>query len=174
MTASAHTTTPRHFAPQASRGVVVSRYADGLMSALPTSSVAALTGMTLRQLRYLAQNDVVTPTVRSGAGRGSEAMYAPGDLLALLVVERVRAVCGHEVRIERIRSLVDALRRRQAEPGQHLVMDGEGFWVQDGTPEDTLRRSGAALIVDLDALAEELAVRLRRAGLISEARQLAA
>ena len=153
---------------------MLARYADGLMSALPTSSVAALTGLTLRQLRYLAQQNVVTPAVRSGAGRGAEAMYAPGDLLALLVVERVRAVCGQEVRIERLRSLVAELDRRTPGPGQHLVMDGEGFWVQDGPPDATLRRAGAAFIIDLDALSEELTVRLRRAGLSSEASRLAA
>ena len=115
--------------------------ADASPIALPVSAVASLVGRSARQLRYLAKTGIVVPGVRRYA-RGVGAMYGLPDLFALLVVERVRAVCGQQIRIERLRGLLDAFARRTPAAGQYLVTDGTACWIGDALPEATLRRIG--------------------------------
>lgn len=154
-----------HITPQSARvAVVATRYGSGPVSALPASTVAQLTGLSLRQLRYLVTQGLVRPTVRAAAGSGTEALYAPSDLLALIAIERVRAVCGQEVRTERLSRIVGALGGRDPRPGQRLVLDAEACWILDGDLDAPLRRTTAALVLDIDALTEETHLRLQRAG----------
>lgn len=143
--------------------VVASGYPP-LTMALPARTVSALTGLSLRQLRYLNQQGLVRPSVRPPAGRGSEGLYAPSDLLALVVIERVRAVCGQEVRTERLRELVERLQARPPRPGQRLILDAEGPFIHEGSVDGILNRTTAALILDLDALEHEVEARLSRLG----------
>lgn len=137
-----------------------------LIAAIPASKVAELTGSSLRQLRYLAAQDVCGPSVRESTGAGSESLYAPKDLVALLATARVRAIFGPEVRVERLRRITAALASRDAQRGQLLVCDQEASWI---TTADrlgvALHRSVAAVVIDLDALDDEVAARLDRVGL---------
>lgn len=164
---------PAPLAVSPSEAVNSGRYAAGVVHALPLSQVAELTGMSLRQLRYLAQQNLICPSVRAGS-RGAEALYAPADLLALLAVERVRAICGQEVRTERLRAMIDALEAAPPTPGRLLVIDGQDCWSQPGPVDSVVSRSIAALVIELDALRAELGVRLRRAGITAFEAGLAA
>jgi DNA-binding transcriptional MerR regulator len=122
---------------------------------LPSSLVAALTGMTQRQLRYLVTMDVVQPTGRRTGGRGDESLYTPDDLLPLVLIRRVRSACGSRVRIARLRDVARALEEGPSGSARYLIMDQGGCRTEARFPVDALRQTGAAVIVDLDALAEE-------------------
>jgi DNA-binding transcriptional MerR regulator len=137
-----------------------------MMRSIPASLAADLTGLSLRQLRYLQQTALVTPTVRSRPGTGKDILYAASDLPALMIIERVRAVCGQEIRTERLRLVLTTASERNRGSGRHLVLDGESCWLQDGELEPLLTRlPGAALILDLEVIEAEAELRLRRAGL---------
>lgn len=146
-----------------SAAVTEDRYAGEPVSALPARTVSRLTGMSVRQLRYLAQADVITPSVRHSAGPGSEALYAPGNLFELMVVEKVRSICGQEYRTERLRRIVDALAGYTPTPDQQLVIDGSSVWMHHGPVADVLRRFSAALVIDLDGVHAEFNELLRPA-----------
>ena len=74
--------------------------------------VAALTGLTARQLQWWDERRVFLPAVatrRTAAGGFTERRYTPVDLLELLVLADLRR---HGMSIPRIRLLLDTLRDR--------------------------------------------------------------
>jgi hypothetical protein len=125
--------------------------------------------MSVRQLRYLAQGEVVVPSVRPSAGPGAEALYSPENLFALVVIEKVRAICGQEFRTERLRILVAELHRAQSGSENQLVIDDSGVWVHQGPVNSALRLSSAALLIDLDGVRAETQRRLRVANITTSA-----
>ena len=150
------------------RSCVLGHSYAAVVRSLPASTVAEISGLTLRQLRYLATSEVLIPSVRLSAGAGSESLYGPGDVLPLLAVAKVRSICGPEVRVERLLPITQVLTSRTAGPQQLLVSDPEGCWITsaDRLPA-ALRRSVCAIVIDLDALEDDLQARLDRAGIAS-------
>ena len=73
----------------------------------PTACSAA--GITYRQLDYWARTDLVTPTIRTATGSGSQRLYSFKDILVLKVVKRL---LDAGVSLQNIRVAVEALRQR--------------------------------------------------------------
>ena len=74
--------------------------------------VAALTGLSARQLQWWESRRLFMPAVstkRTAAGGFTERRYSPVDLLELMVLADLRR---HGLTIPRIRQLLDALRER--------------------------------------------------------------
>lgn len=74
--------------------------------------VAALTGLSARQLQWWAERRVLAPAIpprRTSAGGFTERRYTPVELLELLVLAELRR---HGVTVQKIRRLLDTLRRR--------------------------------------------------------------
>jgi hypothetical protein len=133
------------------------------VSVLPASTVARLTGLSLRQLRYLARQELGVPSVRGRAGQGVEALYDPSDLPALVAMQRLRAVCGQQVPTDRLRPLMGPLTTLRPAPDQRFVLDTSGEWENASGPScDVLLGSSVALVLDLDAVRQEA-----RASLVS-------
>jgi hypothetical protein len=136
------------------------------VSVLPASTVARLTGLSLRQLRYLARQELGVPSVRGRAGQGVEALYDPSDLPALVAVQRLRAVCGQQVPADRLRPLMGSLMTLRPVPGQRFVMDSSGEWENaSGGRCVLLPGSSVALVLDLDAVRQEARACLASIGL---------
>jgi MerR HTH family regulatory protein len=130
---------------------------------LATSAAANLLGLTPRQLQYLAQKGVVRPSVRHAGRRGVEAIYDAGDLRALFVIARVRAICGCRIDLERLgRLLAPFVGGRGLDSGL-ILSDGSSAW----TPAERPQPPSAVLRIDLGALEDELAARLERSGIPS-------
>jgi DNA-binding transcriptional MerR regulator len=73
--------------------------------------VAALTGLTARQLQWWDARRLFTsavPSKRTAAGGFTERRYTPVDLLELMVLSDLRR---HGMSVARIRQLLDTLRR---------------------------------------------------------------
>jgi DNA-binding transcriptional MerR regulator len=134
------------------------------MRSVPSALAAQMTGMSLRQLRYLAQVGLVVPSARRAGGRGETSLYTAGDLRRLLVVERLRAACGQEIRVERLQRALAAL-SRASEAERFLVMDAEACWVQGLPLDGVLAQAQALVVVDLRSLDDQLTLMLRRAGM---------
>jgi len=128
------------------------------------SDVARMSGLSLRQLRYLAQTGLLVASLRQASGPGSSARYSFEDLLRAAVIGRVRQVCGVEVRSARLRRMMDVLAARRSDG--LLVIEPEGCWVQDGDDAAAVASlTEAALIVDLAAVRRRLQLAARREGL---------
>jgi DNA-binding transcriptional MerR regulator len=74
--------------------------------------VAALTGLTARQLQWWDARRLLRPAIpprRTAAGGFTERRYTPVELLELLVLAELRR---HGFTVQKIRRLLDTLRRR--------------------------------------------------------------
>ena len=87
----------------------------------PTACSAA--GITYRQLDYWARTGLVSPSIRSASGSGSQRLYSFKDILVLKVVKRL---LDTGVSLQNIRSAVEHLRTRGVEDlaGITLLSDG--------------------------------------------------
>jgi DNA-binding transcriptional MerR regulator len=139
-----------------------------------TVEVARAAGMTVRQVRYLASSGVVAASVRRTAGRGFPSMYAFADLLKLAVIQRLRATSGCDTKLERLRSVVEALDRHDGAAGRLLVIDDQACWIHEGELETLLDSGQAVLGVSLDAVEKAVRLQLRRQGLAEIPRAVAA
>ena len=123
-----------------------------------------LTRLSRRQLQWLAEKGVVRASVQATSRRRVPVLYAPEDMLPLVAVERVRAVCG-ALAVARLRELSAAIRTvRAREERQLLIVDPEAAWLPGDLLDAALWRSCAVLVLDLNALAAETDLRMRRAG----------
>jgi DNA-binding transcriptional MerR regulator len=82
-----------------------------LKNTYSSREVAALTGLTARQLQWWDSRRLFAPAIRShktAAGGFTERRYTPVDLLELMVLADLRR---HGLSVSRIRLLLDTLRR---------------------------------------------------------------
>jgi DNA-binding transcriptional MerR regulator len=73
-------------------------------------TVCRLVGITYRQLDYWARTGLVTPSVRTAAGSGSQRRYSFGDVVELRIIKRL---LDAGVSLQRIREAIDYLRREE-------------------------------------------------------------
>lgn len=137
--------------------------AGRLTAALPSRSAARITGLSLRQLRYLAQTGVASPSIRWRQGPGHDNLYAAADLLALALVVRVRAICGTTVSTERLRAVVKAAQSPHHPRQQFLVFDGVISSTAAAGLGEAMNGRAGVLVLDLDAIAREIRDRAREA-----------
>ena len=90
----------------------------------PTACSAA--GITYRQLDYWARTDLVTPTIRTATGSGSQRLYSFKDILVLKVVKRL---LDAGVSLQNIRVAVEALRQRGVDDLAQVTLLSDGTTV---------------------------------------------
>ncbi|MGI8880682.1 MAG: MerR family transcriptional regulator [Jatrophihabitans sp.] len=94
----------------------------------PTACAAA--GITYRQLDYWARTGLVSPSVRSAAGSGSQRLYSFKDILVLKVVKRL---LDTGVSLHNIRIAVEALRARGVDDLARITLFSDGTTVYECT-----------------------------------------
>ena len=95
-----------------------------------------IAGITYRQLDYWARTDLVSPTIRSAHGSGSQRLYSFKDLLVLKVVKRL---LDTGVSLQNIRVAVDHLRRRGVADLARITLFSDGTTVYECTsPEEVV------------------------------------
>lgn len=135
--------------------------------------VAALTGLTARQLQWWDARRLLRPAVaprRTEAGGFTERRYTPVELLELLVLADLRR---HGFTVHRLRLLLDALRRHfgvrlydtigDGGP-MTLLTDGREVYLRTEAGEvfSVLRAPTQPLLVVGDARLRELRARVKR------------
>jgi DNA-binding transcriptional MerR regulator len=97
-------------------------------------AVCQIVGITYRQLDYWARTELVQPSLRQGAGSGTQRLYSFADMLVLRVVKRLLAT---GVSLQSIRVAVEYLRNRGVRDLAQvtLVSDGVTIYECQG-PED--------------------------------------
>lgn len=112
-----------------------------------TRAVVEATGLTYRQVDYLARTDVLRPSAADAAGSGSRRLYDEDDLAVLHVVA---VLCRLGARHDALRTAVVHLRLlRDLDDwtGSVLVSEDGHVYAGANTPG-----SGAGWYVDLDRL----------------------
>ena len=71
--------------------------------------VCNLVGITYRQLDYWARTGLITPSVQSAQGSGSQRLYSFGDIVQLKVVKRL---LDAGMSLKKIRSAMDILKEQ--------------------------------------------------------------
>lgn len=137
-----------------------------------TADAARAVEMSERQVRYLATHGLVRASILHTAGRGSPALYAYGDLLKLAAIQRIRLAVAADTTLDRLRAVSGALERAGAttERGQMLVMDEQTAWLEPDGLQTVLADGRAVIVLSLDALDEQLRLKLRREGLADRVR----
>ncbi|MFC0042630.1 MerR family transcriptional regulator [Actinomadura rayongensis] len=97
----------------------------------PTACAAA--GITYRQLDYWARTGLVTPSVRSAHGSGSQRLYGFRDVLVLKVVKRL---LDTGVSLQQIRTAVTHLRDRGVHDLAQITLMSDGVSVYECTSAD--------------------------------------
>ena len=75
--------------------------------------VCNLVGISYRQLDYWARTGLITPSIQSAKGSGSQRLYAFSDIVQLKVVKRL---LDAGMSLKKIRSAMEILRERTEEP----------------------------------------------------------
>ncbi|MDO4251621.1 MAG: MerR family transcriptional regulator [Rothia sp. (in: high G+C Gram-positive bacteria)] len=121
--------------PQGEQGVLfkdpVSLVDENLGYRGPVACKAA--GITYRQLDYWARTKLVTPTVRSASGSGTQRLYSFRDVLVLKIVKRL---LDTGVSLQQIRTSVDHLHTRGVEDLSRITLMSDGASVYECTSAD--------------------------------------
>lgn len=136
----------------------------------PRSKLPDLVGLSRRQVGYLAERQLVLPSVRGSAGRGIATLYGWQDLLVMATLRRVLEISRSELAARQAEMIVAALRRDLGQEPiafQCLVVDRESAFVVDDVSlvMKTLEAGDAMLLVPLRAVEAELESRRLRIGL---------
>ena len=94
----------------------------------PTACAAS--GITYRQLDYWARTGLVSPSVRTATGSGTQRLYSFRDILVLKVVKRL---LDTGVSLQNIRKAVDHLRTRGVKELSNITLLSDGATVYECT-----------------------------------------
>jgi len=130
------------------------------------AAAAQATGLTIEQLRYYASRQVVAPSARPAAGRGSSVRYTFFDLLKLRAIRLLHNDTA--TNIEMARSAARELDKVRAGgwSGAYLTTsDWDVFWIRDRDALAALVDDGLCVTVSLGAVDRDVRAALRRLGL---------
>jgi DNA-binding transcriptional MerR regulator len=119
-------------------------------------ALCGVVGITYRQLDYWARTGLVTPSIRSAKGSGSQRLYSFEDIVRLRVVKRL---LDAGVNLERIRAALEELARQGRTLSEvTLASDGRTVYAIDDDRQllDLLQRGQAVFAIAVEPLIEEL------------------
>ncbi|MBU0606282.1 MAG: MerR family transcriptional regulator [Armatimonadetes bacterium] len=110
------------------------------MEAFCSRFISGTFGIALSALHYWDRTNLIKPSVRAAAGRGTKRLYSFRDVVQLLVVSRMR---GIGLSLQRIRRCLQFLRKHFPEieaplAELSLVTDGETVFLLTDDPEQLL------------------------------------
>jgi DNA-binding transcriptional MerR regulator len=121
--------------------------------------VCKLVGITYRQLDYWARTDLITPSVQSAQGSGSQRLYSFQDIVQLKVVKRL---LDAGMSLKKIRSAVDILSQQMKTDTPladvTLLSDGATIYAAESTSEviDVFARGQGVFGIALGPVEAEL------------------
>ncbi len=110
-----------------------------------TTQVADMLGLTVRQLDYWANQEIVVPSVQRSTGRGSPKRYALEDLVQLHFIAQLKR---HGWSTQRIRAAIVHLREVIEDPyplRTAVLFDGKGTMLALCKTKD-----GERILLDMD------------------------
>ena len=98
-----------------------------------TACVAA--GITYRQLDYWARTDLISPSIKSAAGSGSQRLYSFRDIIVLKIVKRL---LDTGVSLQNIRTAVEHLRKRGVADLESMTLMSDGVSIYECNSPDEI------------------------------------
>lgn len=121
------------------------------------STVMKAADITYRQLDYWARQGVVTPSIRSATGSGSQRRWSFTDILELKLIKKL---LNTGVSLQQIRKALNYVRDELGRPLQDvfLVSDGTTIYARTSPDEiiDLLRGGQAVFAIAVGKVYEEL------------------
>jgi DNA-binding transcriptional MerR regulator len=117
-----------------------------------TPEVVLLTGLTYRQIDHYSSNGIVCPSIEDASGSGSRRRWSESDVVALRVVERLRAV---GMSLGRIKDILDYLSTNGREPGCDVLAVGSvtiGWFRSSEEIENLYLAEGPCIALDVSRL----------------------
>ena len=112
----------------------VSELEQAEVQAFAAERVRALTGLTLRQLKYWDEQAFVRPSLTARQGRGRKRLYSFRDLVSLKVAAQLRL---HGISLQQIRKVNEHLRKLDYHTPlaelRFFVVDGRLYFEESGT-----------------------------------------
>lgn len=116
---------------------------ESLFEVVPTESFKAefgyrglvacsVVGITYRQLDYWARTELVTPSIQTAAGSGSQRLYSFTDILVLKIVKRL---LDAGVSLQNIRTAVNHLNKRGVVDLASVTLMSDGSSIYECTSE---------------------------------------
>jgi predicted RNase H-like HicB family nuclease len=126
-----------------------------------TAAVAAVTGLTVRQISYWDSSHFIKPSISEAAGYGSARLYSFGDLVQLKVAKTLK---DQGISVQKMRKAVSYLKKHMPDIKKPLadlkfLTDGNTIFVltkNDREIIDTLNQGQAVLTVALGSIIEDL------------------
>lgn len=119
-------------------------------------AVCKVTGVSYRQLDYWTTTGLVSPSVRSAEGSGSQRLYSFEDVLQLRVIKQL---LDTGVSLQRIRQAIEFVRERGLSlRNLTLLSDGTSVYAVDDQREivDLIQRGQGVFAIALDPLYADL------------------
>lgn len=126
------------------------------MAPLPTRQLIELSGVSQRQVRWLAEHGVISP--QRASRRGAATAWSPETLFELLTLDAYRSAAGGDMAVEPARRMLAVLRefRQAPEPGYFLIITEASVQVADERGVlRTLKAARGMVIVCLDRVQEQ-------------------
>jgi len=98
-----------------------------------TACVAS--GITYRQLDYWARTDLISPSIKSAAGSGSQRLYSFRDIIVLKIVKRL---LDTGVSLQNIRTAVEHLRMRGVADLESMTLMSDGVSIYECNSPDEI------------------------------------
>lgn len=127
---------------------------DGVGYRGPT--VCKIVGVTYRQLDYWTRTELVTPSVRSAEGSGTQRLYSFDDIVAIRVVKRL---LDTGVSLQKVRQAIETLRAQgKGLSDTTLVSDGDRVFEVDGDDAiiDLLKKGQGVFAIAVGPVVTEL------------------
>lgn len=119
-------------------------------------AVCKITGITYRQLDYWTSTGLVTPSVRSAGGSGTQRLYSFDDIVQLKMIKRL---LDTGVSLQRIRTAIEFVRERGL-PLKRLTLlsDGKKVYALDDKRDiiDLISGGQGVFAITVDPLYAEL------------------
>lgn len=98
-------------------------------------TACAAAGISYRQLDYWARTGLVTPSVRTASGSGTQRLYGFRDILVLKIVKRL---LDAGVSLQNIRTAVEYLRNRGVTELERITLMSDGASIYECSSPDEI------------------------------------
>ncbi len=137
------------------------------MEGFGSRAVAAITGLSQRQIDYWDKTHFIKPSLANSSGKGTRRLYGFVDLIQFRVAASLKA---KGISLQKMRKCLVYLRKREGELANPLaalkfITDGDSIFVLTANPKvvlDTLKEGQLVFSLAIGSILRELAAKVRQ------------
>lgn len=137
------------------------------MEAFGSRAVAAITGLSQRQIDYWDKTHFIKPSLATSSGRGTRRLYSFVDLIQFRVAASLKA---KGISLQKMRKCLAYLKKKEGELANPLaelkfITDGDSIFVLTANPKvvlDTLKEGQLVFSLAIGPMLRELAAKVKQ------------